>query len=71
MPLIGYASINRGPNCPAQVQELRAAGCRNIREEQASGASRLRPILARISTGDLLLVVRINRLARARGNGAS
>ena len=69
MALIGYARVSTEDQTPLpQADELRAAGCRDIHEEQASGASRSRPILARvldrISTGDVLLVVRIDRLAR-------
>jgi DNA invertase Pin-like site-specific DNA recombinase len=70
MALIGYARVSTEDQTPLpQADELRAAGCREIHEEQASGASRSRPILARvldrISTGDVLLVVRIDRLARS------
>lgn len=70
MPLIGYARVSTEDQTPLpQVQELRAAGCAEILEEQASGGSRTRPILARLMdqlrSGDTLVVVRIDRLARS------
>ena len=70
MALIGYARVSTEDQTPQpQADELRAAGCRDIHEEQASGASRSRPVLAqvldRIRAGDVLLVVRIDRLARS------
>ncbi len=70
MALVGYARVSTEDQTPLpQVNELHAAGCRDIHEEQASGASRTRPVLARlldrISAGDVLLVVRIDRLARS------
>jgi DNA invertase Pin-like site-specific DNA recombinase len=70
MPLIGYARVSTEDQTPLpQVQELRAAGCTEILEEQASGGSRTRPILARLMdqlrSGDTLVVVRIDRLARS------
>ena len=50
-------------------QALKTAGCAEIREEQASGGNRARPVLARvlerIGKGDTLVVVRIDRLARS------
>jgi DNA invertase Pin-like site-specific DNA recombinase len=49
--------------------ELRAAGCDTFYEERGSGASRARPVLARllreIKAGDVLVVVRLDRLARS------
>ncbi|MDZ4096722.1 MAG: recombinase family protein [Paracoccaceae bacterium] len=70
MALIGYARVSTEDQITRpQTQELRAAGCRDIHEEQASGASRARPVLARVldrmRAGDVLLVVRIDRLARS------
>ena len=70
MPLIGYARVSTEDQTPLpQIQELRAAGCTEILEEQASGGSRTRPILARLMeqlrSGDTLVVVRIDRLARS------
>ncbi len=70
MPLIGYARIStEDQTALPQVQELRSAGCVEIVEEQASGGSRTRPVLARVldqlRVGDTLVVVRIDRLARS------
>src|SRR5580658_4653500 len=70
MPLIGYARVStEDQDTAAQTDALRAAGCTDIVEERASGASRTRPLLARalarIRAGDTLVVVRIDRLARS------
>ena len=70
MALIGYARISTEEQSNlAQAQALQAAGCIEIHEEQASGGSRSRPVLARalqrIGKGDTLVVVRIDRLARS------
>ena len=70
MPRIGYARIStEDQTALPQVQELRSAGCVEIVEEQASGGSRTRPVLARVldqlRVGDTLVVVRIDRLARS------
>lgn len=70
MSLIGYARVSTDDQATtAQSAELRAAGCVEIHAEQASGASRSRPvlrqILQRMRKGDVLVVVRIDRLARS------
>ncbi len=70
MPLIGYARVSTEDQTPLpQSDALRAAGCAEIHEEQASGGDRARPVLARvlerIGKGDTLVVVRIDRLARS------
>ena len=70
MPLIGYARVSTGEQTlDPQLAELREAGCTLIHEEQASGADRTRPALARllaaIRPGDTLVVVRLDRLARS------
>ena len=70
MPLIGYARVStEDQTALPQVQELRSAGCMEIVEEQASGGSGTRPVLARVldqlPPGDTLVVVRIDRLARS------
>lgn len=70
MPLIGYARVSTDDQTPLpQAQALKAAGCAEIHEEQASGGNRARPVLARvlerIGRGDTLVVVRIDRLARS------
>jgi len=70
MPLIGYARIStEDQTADPQERELRAAGCAEIHREQGSGGNRARPVLARlmerIGKGDVLVVVRIDRLARS------
>ena len=70
MTLIGYARVSTEDQVTTpQATELRAAGCKEIHEEFASGGSRTRPVLARllqrVGPGDVLLVVRIDRLARS------
>lgn len=51
------------------MDKLRAAGCERIFQEHGSGASRARPVLTRLlgelATGDVLVVVCLNRLARS------
>jgi DNA invertase Pin-like site-specific DNA recombinase len=68
--LIGYARVSTEDQATdPQVHELKAAGCMVIHREYASGASRARPVLAKlvdtIGRGDTLVVVRIDRLARS------
>lgn len=68
--LIGYARVSTDDqSTDAQLSELRSAGCRDIVEEHASGASKARPALIRllnhIGEGDTLVVVRLDRLARS------
>ncbi len=70
MSLIGYARVSTdSQDTPAQRRELKAAGCTEIHEEFASGAMRARPVLAKVLSGmgrgDVLVVVRIDRLARS------
>jgi DNA invertase Pin-like site-specific DNA recombinase len=70
MAFIGYARVSTEDQAIfGQLNELKAAGCRVIFEEKASGVSRARPELAkaiaRIGHGDILVVVRIDRLARS------
>ena len=68
--LIGYARVSTEDQATdAQEIELNAAGCDHIVHEQGSGASRARPALLRlldgIGSGDTLVVVRLDRLARS------
>ncbi|WP_431857790.1 recombinase family protein [Azospirillum sp.] len=70
MTLIGYARVSTEDQATfSQLDELRAAGCTTIFEEKASGASRARPELAKavaqVKRGDILVVARIDRLARS------
>ena len=68
--LLGYARVSTEEQATdAQTDELGAAGCAVIYQEHGSGASRARPELARlmreISRGEVLVVVRLDRLARS------
>src|SRR3954464_8603989 len=68
--LIGYARVSTGgQSVQRQVDELRTAGCAEIREETASDVDRSRPVLAallrRIRQGETLVVVKLDRLARS------
>lgn len=66
--LIGYARVSTdGQIHHAQIDELRAAGCDRIYQKHGSGASRARPVLIKLlgelTAGDILVVVRLDRLA--------
>ena len=66
--LVGYARAStEDQNLTPQLDALRAAGCGEVFEEFASGASRARPQLAaalsRVRRGDTLVVARIDRVA--------
>lgn len=68
--LIGYARVSADDLInDAQVDDLRAAGCHRIHQEQGSGASRARPVLTKLlkdlGAGDVLVVVRLDRLAES------
>nr|WP_294544740.1 recombinase family protein [uncultured Rhodopila sp.] len=70
MALIGYARVSTDDqNLGPQLDALHAAGCGEIFEEHASGGERSRPqlaaALARVKRGDILMVARIDRLARS------
>ena len=59
----------RDQDLAGQIAELQAAGCGNIYKEKASGAKSDRPALAkvirRLESGDVLVVTRLDRLARS------
>ena len=70
MPLFGYGRVStRDQDLAAQDAELRAAGCAKVFKEKASGAKTDRPELAKVirklEPGDVLVVVRLDRLARS------
>lgn len=70
MPFIGYARVSTDDqSTTAQAEDLRAAGCARVHQEQASGGDRTRPVLNRLfetlRPGDTLVVVRLDRLARS------
>lgn len=68
--LIGYARVSTDDqNLTLQRSALKEAGCRRVFEEKVSGARRDRPELARlldqIREGDVVVVSRLDRLARS------
>jgi DNA invertase Pin-like site-specific DNA recombinase len=70
MLLYGYARVStHGQTLAAQLEQLRAAGCRKIYREKASGARadrrQLQRLLGALATGDTVIVTRIDRLARS------
>jgi DNA invertase Pin-like site-specific DNA recombinase len=70
MALLGYARVSTdGQSLTAQVAELKAAGCTEIFQEKVSGAKSDRKQLARavdrLGDGDVLVVTRLDRLARS------
>jgi len=70
MPLYGYARVStRVQDLAAQDAELTAAGCAKVFKEKVSGAKTDRPELAkvirRLESGDVLVVTRLDRLARS------
>ena len=68
--LIGYARVSTtGQDTATQEAKLKAAGCTLIRTETISGGSRngrneLASILDFIRPGDVLIVVKLDRLGR-------
>ena len=74
MTNIGYARVSTtDQNLSIQEAALRAAGCGVIRAEKESGASsqgraELRTVLDFITKGDVLMVTRVDRLARSIGD---
>lgn len=71
MTVIGYARVSsREQDTALQVEALRKAGCEVIREEKRSGTTtggrkELRTVLDFARAGDVLMVTRIDRLARS------
>lgn len=71
MVLFGYARVSTpAQNIQPQVDILKKAGCQIVREEHMSGTStqkrvELRILLDFIRSGDVLMVTRIDRLARS------
>jgi len=68
--LLGYARVSTDDqNLALQRAALRAAGCRRLYEEKASGAKRDRPELARLLDqlrfDDVVVITRLDRLARS------
>jgi DNA invertase Pin-like site-specific DNA recombinase len=70
MTTYGYGRVStRDQDLAAQDAELMAAGCAKVFKEKASGAKTDRPELAkainRLEEGDVLVVTRLDRLARS------
>jgi DNA invertase Pin-like site-specific DNA recombinase len=68
--LIGYARMSTDDQASdTQLDELRGAGCDRIYQEHGTGVSRARPVLTKLlgelTAGDVLVVVRLDRLARS------
>lgn len=70
MATYGYARVSTRDQDPRlQLDALRSAGCDEVHEEKASGATRARPILSgllqRLRAGDTVVVWRLDRLGRS------
>ena len=66
----GYARVSTdGQTVTAQVARLTRAGCKKVFRETASGAktdrAQLRKVLAALEDGDVLMVTKLDRLARS------
>src|SRR5450755_1968940 len=66
----GYARVSTdGQSVGAQVRQLKAAGCKTVLREVASGAktdrAQLRRLLGQLEAGDVVTVTRLDRLARS------
>jgi DNA invertase Pin-like site-specific DNA recombinase len=74
MTIIGYARVSTiDQNLEIQETGLRAAGCEVIRSEKRSGTTtagraELQTVLEFLRKGDVLMVTRIDRLARSIGD---
>jgi DNA invertase Pin-like site-specific DNA recombinase/predicted nucleotidyltransferase len=70
MTTYGYARVSTdGQTLDAQLEALKAAGCEKIFRERVSGAradrTELTKLLSTIDAGDVLIVSRLDRLARS------
>jgi DNA invertase Pin-like site-specific DNA recombinase len=70
MAVFGYARVSTGgQSLAAQIAELKAANCEKIFQEKASGAKsdrkQLAKLMAQLETGDVVIVTRLDRLARS------
>ena len=70
MTVYGYARVSTdGQSLTSQDAKLHAAGCAKVYAEKISGARSNRPelakVLKRLDTGDVLIVTRLDRLARS------
>jgi DNA invertase Pin-like site-specific DNA recombinase len=70
MTTYGYARVSTaGQTLASQDSQLHAAGCAKVYAEKVSGAKSDRPelakVLRRLGAGDVLVVTRLDRLARS------
>ncbi|MDR3462545.1 MAG: recombinase family protein, partial [Beijerinckiaceae bacterium] len=70
MTIYGYARVaTDGQSLDSQLEALKAAGCEKVFREEISGAradrAQLVQLLATIQSGDVLIVSRLDRLARS------
>jgi len=70
MTIFGYARVSTdGQTLDAQLEALKAAGCEKVFREKVSGAhadrAQLSRLLTTIDRGDVLIVSRLDRLARS------
>jgi DNA invertase Pin-like site-specific DNA recombinase len=70
MTVYGYARVSTdGQTLAAQDAQLHAAGCAKVYSEKVSAAqtdrAELAKLLKRLDAGDVLLVTRLDRLARS------
>jgi DNA invertase Pin-like site-specific DNA recombinase len=68
--IVGYARVSTREQClNGQLAELKAAGCAKVYSEKASGArgdrAELRKVIDRLQPDDMLVVTRLDRLARS------
>ncbi|TIS39872.1 MAG: recombinase family protein, partial [Mesorhizobium sp.] len=73
MTIVGYARVSStGQNYETQVEKLTAAGATKIFTEKQSGLDKERPELARcldyVREGDVLMITKLDRLARSAGH---
>ena len=74
MTIIGYARVSTtDQDLAIQINALKAAGCEVIRSEKRSGTTtegraELQTVLDLLRSGDVLMVTRIDRLARSIGD---
>src|SRR5436190_13440898 len=70
MAVYGYARVStEGQSLSAQLAQLNAAGCKQVFREKISGARsdrrRLARLAASLTKGDVVIVTRLDRLARS------
>jgi DNA invertase Pin-like site-specific DNA recombinase len=68
--IVGYARVSTlEQDLSGQLVELRSAGCAKVYSEKASGArgdrAELQKVIDRLEPGDVLIVTRLDRLARS------